>query len=121
MKNLFSQFINFDSVDDLYKAIGILKFNDVHKLRVATYMYKMVQKGMHERLLATLDLRLPDHQYETRYSDEYVLPYPRVEALRMNYIYQFTKIWNSVPTNIKRELTIKAFKRKYSHYLNNVI
>ena len=72
----------------------ILKLEDVHRLFVAMYMYKMLYMNLHQDLLAALDLRPIAHEHNTRSQDPYSLPYPRVDAIRYSFRYQFIKIWN---------------------------
>ena len=37
-------------------------------------------------------------------------PYPGVEAIRMNFRYQFVKVWRGVPEYIKCQRTCASFK-----------
>ena len=39
----------------------------------------------------------PDHSHSTRYTSNLVVPFPRVNTVKINYKYQFVKIWNNLP------------------------
>ena len=58
-----------------------------------------------------LNLSVPVHPYPTRNRLDYNLQLPRVESIRMNYRYQFTKTWNELPPEIKDKPTLRTFKR----------
>ena len=97
--NLFSKYFPEDA--EIFKCMEILKFDDVYKLRVACYMFRMLQFDEYPSLLSNLNLTYPDHNYETRNRDQIITPIPRIEAIRMNFRYQFLSIWNRVPDDIK--------------------
>ena len=59
------------------------------------------------------------HTYGTRHRNDLVLPFPNVNAIRINYVYQCTSVWNNIPENIKSKETLKSFKREFSKYLVN--
>ena len=63
----------------------------------------------------------PSHNYNTRNNTDMLLPYPRVEAIRMNFRYQFVKVWRRIPEYIKcqrrcakkRSLSLSGSSLKY--------
>ena len=115
VRNLFARF--YRSAGCLFGAAGVLKLKDVYRERVCMYMHKMVHGGEHAALKNSLNLALPDHGYETRTaSTSLVLPFPRVEAVRMNYTYQFINVWNGISTSIREETRVKCFKKLLKHH-----
>ena len=114
---LFEQF--FSAGENIHKSLGILKLEDVYKLSISTYMYKIVQCGEVECIGNSLQLTLPSHSYSTRNRYLYNVPFPRVNAIRRNFHYQFINAWNDVPAEIKSARTVKSFRKQLSnHYLN---
>ena len=114
VKNLFSQFCPWDT--DIFRHMKILKLPDVHKLNVATYMFKILRMNLYPTLQASLDLNITSHSYDTRHSDDFVLPFPRVNALRINFKYQYVKIWNDIPDDIKSCQSLGRFKNSLTEY-----
>ena len=108
LKNLFC-------LDDregcVFKKFGILKLTDIHRLYVCMYMYKVIKLNMCPTLQFNLDLSYPAHAYSTRCSNDLVLPFPRVEAIRLNFKYQCVKLWNGVPESIKSLTSLRRFKK----------
>ena len=92
VKNLFQNFVSDEG--DIFKAAKILKLEEIYKLNVSVTMYKVMKLGEVDSIGESLDIQYPMHQYETRSRNLLVLPFPRVETIRLNYKYQFTKIWN---------------------------
>ena len=118
IKNLFHKY--FSAGGCLFKAAKILKLGDIFRLRVGIYMYKICNTNSVPTLKNALDLHFPDHDYSTRGSNTLVVPFPRVESIRINFKYQFVKVWNDVPENIKASESIAIFKNSLKqHFLNS--
>ena len=100
-----------------FKEHRILKIKDVHRLCVAMYMYRMLYMDIHQDVLNSLDLRTSTHVHNTRSNQPYMLPFPRVDAVRYSYKYQFVKIWNDIPQNLKDIDRISRFKKKLIDFL----
>ena len=109
LKNLFTKF--FPSAPCLFRAVGLLKLPDVYKLRVAIYMYRMLNLNECPTLRNDLELSYPQHNHGTRSSSMLSLPFPRVEVIRMSFKYQFVNVWNSIPSHIQSSPTIGIFKK----------
>ena len=117
VSNLFSRF--YPISEDIFKQTEILKIQDIYRMKVALYMYKVIAHGEYPTLQNNLYLVHPQHSYDTRSSASLTLPFPRVEVIRMNFRYQFVNVWNTIPDEIKCLQTVKAFKRSLSNlYLN---
>lgn len=109
VKNLFSKFFN-DNIC-IFKANSILKLIDIYKMRVAVYIFKVLKLGSYPELFNDLNFRTNNHLYNTRNIDNLLLPFPRVENIRINYNYMFPHIWNEIPNHIK-ELGNLRIKKK---------
>ena len=115
VKNLFSKFFN-DNIC-IFKANSILKLIDIYKMRVAVYIFKVLKLGFYPVLFNDLNFRTNNHLYNTRNIDNLVLPFPRVENIRINYKYMFPHIWNEIPIHIKELGNLRIFKKKLSEFL----
>ena len=60
---------------------------------------------------ASLNPTYPSHMYETRYRGSLVVPFPRVDSIRMNFKYQFCNVWNDIPDNIRNATSLRIFKK----------
>ena len=120
VNNLFSRFYNSSSC--LFKTMGFLKLKDAYKLRAATYMFRILNHGEFPQLKDQLNIQFPNHDHGTRsmLREELVVPFPRVEAIRINYGYQFINIWNSIPLHLKSVTNLKSFKKSLSKYYINM-
>ena len=116
MKDLFSPFIN-SAQGSLFKYTEILKFPDVYRYKVGVHMYKIMILNEASSLANALDIGYPEHGYETRNVNLLRLPFPRVEAVRESFSYQFIKIWNNIPDYAKTQPTLGAFKRCFRKIL----
>ena len=102
-----------------FKSNGLLKITEIYKLRAATYMYRVLKLNEIPELRRVLQLQLPDHNHDTRNSDMLVPPFPRIEALRMNFQHQFINIWNEIPIIIKEKPSLSSFKYSLKHHFIN--
>ena len=113
IKNLFSKYCPNSCP---FKRNKLLKLKDIYKLYVGIHMYKMVNLNINEEISETLSLETPDHHYNTRNRNNLRTPFPRVEAIRRNYQYQFVSVWNGIPNEIKESASLKIFKRNLTKY-----
>ena len=114
IENLFSR--HFPNSRCLNYDAQILRMDDVYRMRVGIYMYRVVMLGECPDLRANLDLRLPDHEYSTRSAGELMLPLPRTEVIRLNLRYQFINVWRSIPHLIRESASITIFKKSLTKY-----
>ena len=90
----------------------VLKLPDIHRLHVGLYMYKVVRMNACPTLQLNLDLRYPQHDYGTRNRNNPIVPFPRVDCIKINFQYQCTKIWSELPPAIRDSNSLGIFKRK---------
>ena len=83
-------------------------------------MYKICNTNSVPTLKNALDLHFPDHGYSTRGSNTLVVPFPRVESIKINFKYQFLKVWNDVPENIRASISLAIFRNSLKqHFMNS--
>ena len=118
VRNLFGVFERQDT--NLFKKYEILRIEDIHRLTLAIYMYKIIMLNECPTLKDCLDLAYPEHQHSTRNKDKLILPFPRVENLRSNFKYQCPDIWNNIPEHIKNAKTVQSFKKSLISQMLNM-
>ena len=64
-------------------------------------MCNILKHNKYPTLRSFLYVSYPSHNYHTRNNNDMLLPYPRVEAIRMNFRYQFVKVWRGNPEYVK--------------------
>ena len=114
VKNIFSKFYSQSMCT--FKAANILKLCDIYKYRTAIIMFRILKLGHFPSIRNSIDLAYPDHNYPTRASHLFNVPFPRVLTIRMNFQYQFINIWNNLPNRIKNIESIGSFKRELKKY-----
>ena len=67
-------------------------------------------------LISDLNLKFRDHSHSTRYRNNMVVPFPRVNVVKINYKYQFVKIWNDLPNQLEYISSLRTFKRMLTSY-----
>ena len=116
VKNLFAKFSNPDLC--IFKSNRLLKLGDIHKLYVAIHMFKLVKLESNETLDASVQREYPEHAHNTRNRNNMITPFPRVDAIKVNYKYQFKTIWNEIPSTLSEDCSLGTFKRKViEHYI----
>ena len=82
-------------------------------------MFKVCKNAEVSYLRNSITAVTPAHRYETRSRSNLVLPFPRVEAVRVGYQYQFIKVWNGIPASLRQIDDLKSFKREITeHFIN---
>ena len=115
--NLFSKFSPGLSYEALLKKYNLLKIEDVYRVKVACLMYSVLDDNEQHFLTNHLRLCRATHSYPTSSRDLYIEPFPRVDCIRINYKYQFIKIWNSIPNYIKRNNSVSKFKKSLTAHI----
>ena len=79
-------------------------------------MYRALNENNLPLLEQSLNISYADHSYLTRNRNSIVLPFPRVEAVRESYRYQFLQVWNELPNEIKIANSLNKFKKLLKNY-----
>jgi hypothetical protein len=114
--NLFGPHYHNMNYCEILQHEEILKVEDVYRLQVGCYMYKILFLNKYQFLKEYISPVNPDHVHYTRNND-FILPFPRVENVRINFKYQFLNVWNHVPEEIKLSNSYHIFKRDYKKHL----
>jgi hypothetical protein len=112
---------NYEDASAYYNLLGILKIDNVFKLKIAVFTFKII--NMNEKVPTILSdiivAASSRHSHYTRFVSNYNIIRPKV---RTNYgiqTFAFTssKIWESIETSLKESYSILQFKKKYSQIL----
>ena len=108
------------SSSPLLKKFNILKFSDLHKLHILTFVYKFT----HNLFPAAFDDYFTPvtniHRYHTRYSSGYFISFARTNCRKKSIKYIGPRLWNSLSPHIQSCRSVHSFKRKLKwHYLGN--
>ena len=114
VRNLFGKF--YSNSNCLFRDARILKLPDIYILKVGIYMFRIMVLSEYPILRSHLELEFP-HDHFTRYHNEPRLPLPRVQAIRINFQYQFISIWNCLPDDIKNSDSLRIFKQRLIEHL----
>ena len=82
-------------------------------------MFKVIRLNSHPHLENSLNIQFPQHNYSTRNSNRLLTPFPRVDAIRFNFQYQFVDAWNATPLHIQESTSLRTFKRLYTNNVFN--
>ena len=109
-----------EHVNPYYNRLGILKFENVNRLKVSLFTHKLKnhKSDTPSVLLNILTPASETHSYNTRYAANQNFFKPSV---RTNYgvsTFQFStiRIWESVPPELKR-FPYMLFKKRYKRFL----
>ena len=80
-------------------------------------MSSMLNQNRHLNILQYILPHFPNYYYSTRGVDNFVFPYPNVDTDEISFMYQFIKIWNDVPAEIKNATSFCVFKNLHHQHL----
>jgi hypothetical protein len=122
IKTLFGPFTRYNTVIDLYIRFNLLRISEIYKLKVSEFMYKIITQNMYPSLKQFLIADNVIVDYNLRGEMQYRPIFPRTDSVRMSYHYQFVKIWNEIPAEIKQSESSHLFKKRLStYYLYNYL
>ena len=115
IKNLFKTHCNNESnTNALFKQTNILKLEDLYKVRVCTTMYKIINENYAPFILERLNTLTHERRTErdTRSDIVYSVPFPRVNTVKVNFIYNAVKIWNELPSELRNSNSSVGLKNQ---------
>jgi len=93
----------------------LLNYDSLLKYQISCLMFKLV-KNQFELPLADTFTRVPDSPYQLRNSCTLALPQIRLEKSKQSLHWTGTKVWNSIPAQIK-DMPFSSFKKNLKSYL----
>ena len=114
INNLFGKYVTDDAC--IFKEFRLLKLRDIHRFYMGIYMFKVINLDMCPTLQNDLNLCYPVPTYNTRNFNDIQIPFPRVDASKINFKYQISKIWNEIPRRLRELSSLHSFKREFILY-----
>ena len=114
VKNLFGIFFPLCSTLELYKRLNILRAREIYKMRVTVIIYKTLNYGYFPEIRPFLCNN--DATYSVRNFNDLRVPYPRVDAVKLNFLYTGLSVWNSLPLTIREAPNVVKFKNDLRIY-----
>ena len=109
-----------EHVNPYYNLLGILKFENIYRLKVSlfTYKFKNDKSNTPAVLLNILTPASEIHSYNTRYvaNLNFFKPLVRTNYGISAFTFSATRIWESVPPELKR-FPYLLFKKRYKRFL----
>ena len=99
-----------DHTDPLFSRLKTLKVQDIHTLQTSIFMYKLTQKQLPTLFCNTFKSNSNIHSYPTRRSNDYRLENPKIILAHKSIRHHGPDIWNSLPSEIKRSISLHLFK-----------
>ena len=100
--------------DPLFSKLGMLKLSDIHKHNASTFMYKYIKEklpsSLNEMFFPFVEPNRTQSFKLELVRNKYLKPFPKIFL---------TRIWNSVPMNIKCSFSELNFKTNMKIYLTS--
>ena len=100
------------SVRKWFAELGILSISNLVKLNIAKFMYKY-ENAMLPCCLNNAFIKKSIHEYDTRQSD-------KKSYLRTCIFSEGSKVWNTIPNDIKKLARLANFQKHLKNYLNRL-
>ena len=105
--------------NDFFKSNQILKLEDQFKLQISKYIYQLLNTNLDPNMADKLKYNIQVHHHDTRGRDMINLIQISRTKSKNNVFYNGTKIWNSLPENLKDANSLYKFKKLIkTHYHN---
>ena len=88
----------------------LLQLRDVYKMSILSAMNQCIDNTnvRISKYITKVPNNLPHY---IRNSNEFVLPYFRINQVKYNFEYQALKLWNGLPNEVKLAKSLKCFKK----------
>ena len=118
--NLFSvaneTFLN---INEIYKRECFLKLKDIYKVRSCVAIYRLLYDNYAPFLLNDLLPLVRMHSHNTRNRDNFLLPFPQVRSVKLNFLYQGIKMWNELDPSLINLESSFSFQEKLTELILN--
>lgn len=104
------------SVSKLFIENEMLTVNKIYQYKLGTLIFKIrnnLTDKLNEKFLSFNEI----HDYNTRQTEEYVLPKIHKERTKAMVSFSAALFWNKLPLEIKKEQDFKKYKKQLKTYL----
>ena len=102
-----------------FKESEIFDIFHLHRYTVLQLVYKAVKFGSDSNVLSGIARHEDLHSYDTRHSNDLLLPLYHLSNSQRSISYQGPKFWNEIPDQIKNSNSLSLFKRKLRVFILN--
>jgi hypothetical protein len=106
----------YDHISESYNKLGWLKLDYRRKLHILSSFYNISRTHTPEYIANEFVSLDSVHNRNTRGCKKLLIPLHRTETLHNSYVITASKLWNSLPDNIKLSVSSHSFKRKCHTY-----
>lgn len=117
VRNLFRPHYPTLSTRELFHKCKLLNVKEMYKYQLSITMFKIIHLNDMPFLLEEIHDLLLTHNYPTRGRTRLQPPFPRVNAIKYNFLYQAIINWNTIPENIKNSQSLPIFKIKMKKFI----
>ena len=112
-----------ESSKNLFTQLNILTIYSIHKIQLATHMYKILHKLLPDHSTFSFPQNSSIHAHNTRFNQMLHISYSRTKLRNDTMRFQGPKLWNSPPFHLgecerlcifKRQLRIFIMKQQYN-------
>jgi hypothetical protein len=108
-----------NNMSGIYKRSRIVKLVDLYRVKTCVLVYQILNENTMYFLREKLLNLTRTHDYETRNRHAFLLPYPRVLSIKLNFLYQAAKLWNNLNDDIKLCTSSSILKKTYTNFILN--
>ena len=94
-----------------FKDMTALKLADIYNLQIATFMHKLLYDKSDPELENILVCSSNLHDYHTRNNNKLIIPRCNRNKSKFGIHYRGTKVWNSLPENIRETQNLRKFNK----------
>jgi len=103
--------------EPLFHKLGILKLEELHKLQVGCFMYKIYNSYMPSYFCNMFCANADLHSYNTRQANDYHITMHRTSLLKCTIRIAGPLLWNSLNCTLRSSNTIHSFRRLFKKML----
>lgn len=111
----------YTAIKDMLEALGWLSVRQRMIYNTCIFIYKMVNGFAPDYLCGRVKIKCNESQYNTRNSSMIQVVSTRTKSAEKTITYVGYNTYNSLPNEVKDQITIPSFKRLLVHYIKNNI
>ena len=105
----------------LFSQVQILKFEDLYKLQLNQFMFKLYHQTITAPLANIIKHNQDTHEHNTRKKEDFIIPMYKHNLVYRSFLSTGPRLWSTIPVSFKT-LKYKPFCRNLKkHYLENYL
>ena len=97
-----------------FQKLNILYFEKLKLLKIGVFMWKVLNDEVPQTLKDHFSIRERNYGHNNA---KFHLPLANTNLFKRDITYQGPKLWNSIPANIKNNVSVPRFKTALKKYL----